>query len=73
VSSLWTHINQEFTPKPLSSFWGPPLFNGGAIRMDGDIAVSGTWTKHLASIISVHFAEESLLEGDVKYLWLIMG
>ncbi|MBT4033925.1 MAG: hypothetical protein HON27_11120 [Candidatus Marinimicrobia bacterium] len=25
VSSLWTHINQEFTPKPLSSFWGPPL------------------------------------------------
>ena len=25
VSSLWTYINPEFTPKPLSSFWGPPL------------------------------------------------
>ena len=27
MSSLWTHINQEFTPKPLSSFWGPPLLD----------------------------------------------
>ena len=28
MSSLWTYINQEFTPKPLSSFWGPPLRAG---------------------------------------------
>ena len=25
MSSLWTYIKPEFTPKPLSSFWGPPL------------------------------------------------